>query len=345
MELPPDLPTRPGLFRPVRIDLAGRVGPTPNSARGPRWRASSHGFHVPATVEQTVDQRILEASMALPAHGGVTGWAGLRWGGGVWFDGLGVGGVQRPVWLATAGDDIRSQPGIAVSAERLDPRFLVVIDGVRMTVPVRSVDFELRYAEGLWHAVEVLDMAAYSDLVSLAEVSAHAMAHPGWTGIGQERAALGLADENSWSPQETWGRLVWVVVAELPPPLCNRPLFDRRGNFIGTPDLLDEEAGMVIEYEGVVHLDKVQRGVDVRREALFRSHGLEYVAVVAADHASPSALAARMHATRERARFASTASRSWTLQQPSWWRPTHTVDLRRQVEPELRAKLLGYRVA
>src|SRR5690349_3596505 len=318
-------PPRPGLFRPVPVDPTGRVGPTPKSARGPRWRRSSHGFCVPASVVRTPEQRILEASMALPEFGGVTGWAGLRWAarGPCWFDGRGAGGLLRPVWLAVGGCDVSAQPGIAISAERLDPRLLTVLDGVPITVPVRSADFEMRYAENLWAAVEVLDMAAYSDLVSIAEAWAYAVEHPGWTGIGQERNAIGLADENSWSPQETWSRLVWLLVAELPPLQCNRPLFDRTGNFIGTPDLLDEEGGVVVEYEGVTHLDKGQRGIDVRREALFRRHGLEYVPVVAADHGSQGALAARMQAARERASFQAPSARDWTLDPPAWWRPTH----------------------
>lgn len=338
-------PTRPGLFRPVPVDRFGRLGPTPKSARGPLWRHSSHGFCVPASVVRTTDQRILEASVVLPGFGGVTGWAGLHWAGGGWFSGMGAGGQERPVWLAVGGCDVSSQPGIAVSAERLDPALLTTLDGVSMTVPVRSADFEMRYAEDAWAAVEVMDMAAYSDLVSIEEAWAYATAHPGWTGIGQERTAIALGDENSWSPQETWSRLVWRLLAQLPPVLCNRPLFTREGRFIGTPDLIDEEAGVVVEYQGVVHLDKARRGVDVRREATFRDHGLEVVEVVAADHASPSALAARMHAARRRAAFAAPSARSWTLETPHWWRPTHSVELRRSIEPGDRQKLLGYRVA
>ena len=55
---------------------------------------------MPASVEQTVEQRILEAAAVLPEHGDVTGWAGLRWMGGQWFSGVGVNGLERPVWLA-----------------------------------------------------------------------------------------------------------------------------------------------------------------------------------------------------------------------------------------------------
>jgi hypothetical protein len=336
---------RPGLFLPVRRDPLGVTGPTPKSARGPLWRQSSHGWYVPARVARTTEQRIVEASAVLPAFGGVTGWAGLRWAGGAWFGGQAARGLERPVWLATGGCDVRQQPGIAVSAERLDPVLLTTLDGVPITVPVRSADFEMRYSEDLWAAVEVMDMAAYSDLVSIAEAWAYATAHPGWTGIGQERAAISLADENSWSPQETWSRLVWGLLAELPPVLCNHPLFDRQGNFIGTPDLIDEEAGVLVEYKGLVHLDKARWGADVKREAAFRGHGLVIVDVVAADRASPSALAARMHAARERAAFAAPSTRSWTLEPPHWWRPTHTVDLRRAIEPAERARLLRYRVA
>ncbi len=345
MEGGPGERLRPGLFRPVPSDREGVVGPTPKSARGPRWRRASRGLFVPSSVEQTVEQRILEASMVLPDVGGVTGWAGLRWAGGTWFGGQGSGRLDRPVWLAVGGSDVRAQPGIAVSAERLDPRLVTVLDGVPMTVPVRSADFEMRYAEDLWAAVEVMDMAAYADLVSIDEAWTYAMAHPGWTGIGQERGAIALADENSWSPQETWSRLVWRLVAELPLIRCNQPVFDRRGSFIGTPDLIDEEAGLLVEYKGSDHADRKQWAADIKREAVFRNHGLEIVDVVAADRRSPSALAARMHAARERAAFAAPSTRAWTLEQPHWWRPTQTVELRRQIDVADRAKLLGYRVA
>jgi hypothetical protein len=158
--------------------------------------------------------------------------------------------------------------------------------------------------------------------------------------------AAAQASENSWSPEGTWTRLVWIVIAELPPLLmCNRPLFDRRGSFIGTPDLLDAEEGLIVEYEGMVHLDRVRRGSGVKREALFRRHGLEYMAVVAADHTSPSALAARMHEARSRAAFAAPSARDWTEELPHWWRPTHTVELRREIPAAERQRLLGYRAA
>ena len=336
---------RPGLFWPVKSDPAGVVGPTPKVARGPRWRTSSRGRFVPASVARTTEQRIVEAAAVLPEHGGVTGWAALHWQRARWFDGLGVQGSERPVWLVTAGDDIRAQQGIAISAERLDPRDLITIDGVRLTTAVRSTWFEMRYAETLRDAVRTLCMAAYDDLVSIKELDAYVYEHPGWTGTPQARAASSFADESCWSPMEVDMLIVWVVDADLPRPLCNRPIFDRRGNFIATPDLLDVEAGVVGEYEGPLHLERTQRSRDVRREELYRRHGLEYFTMLNDDRRNPSSMAERMHSTRARAAFTAESTRSWTVEPPSWWIPTHTVELRRALEPIHRERLLGYRAA
>ena len=260
-------PLRPGLFAPVRIDRRGLTGPTKKqAATSAEWRRSSWGLWVPATVELTVEQRIVEAAARLPEHGGVTGWAALAWRRARWFDGTGVTGLPRPIWLATAGDDIRAQPGIAVSAERLDPRDLEWVDGVRTTTSVRSVWFEMRYAEDRRAAVVAFDIAAYDDLVSLDEMWEWEAAHPGWTGAPQNRWALSYGSENSWSPMEVLTHLVWQIDAGLPAMLCNRPLFDRSGQHIGTPDLLDLEAGVVVQYKGAVHLvGPIALGTSARR--------------------------------------------------------------------------------
>src|SRR5690349_20477059 len=90
--------TRSGLVRPVRRDLAGIDGPTPGQARGPAWRRTSQGFYVPAGVYGAQpEQRILEASVVVPPHGAVTGWAALRWLGALWLSGVDFLGEPQPV--------------------------------------------------------------------------------------------------------------------------------------------------------------------------------------------------------------------------------------------------------
>ncbi len=299
---------------------------------------------MPSDVDGTVpEQRIVEAAAVVPAYGGVTGWAALRWLGAIWFGGLAPdGSTLVPVTLATAENDIRPQPGIQVSAERLNPRELTTHDGVPVTIAVRSVSFEMRYAPSLRGAVVAADMAMQADLVSPAELAAFVATLSGWTGVPRCREALALAHENSWSPRETTHlRLTWVLEAGLPTPRCNVPVFDLAGHHIGTPDLLDEEAGVAGEYDGSFHLEGTRRARDVRREDAFRSVGLEYFTVLAGD--PRDLVVRRMHATRARARFAAPATRAWTLQHPPWWVSTETVEQRRALTADQRQRLLRHR--
>ena len=274
----------------------------------------------------------------------MTGWAALRWCGATWFSGLqGDGESQAPVTLATSAADIRPQAGIAVSAEKLGPDEILVVDGPRVTTPHRSVLFEMRYAPSIEAGVVVGDMAAQADLVTSAELRRYAASLASWTGIPRARTATALVRENSWSPQETRMRLVWVLVAGLPEPLCNVPVFDLSGRHLGTPDLFEPVVGVVGEYEGVVHLDRRQRGVDVRREQAFRDVGLEYFPVVGADWRDEVVVAARMCSAYERACRRPAGPRAWTIEPPSWWVPTDTVARRRQLSERERHHLLGRR--
>lgn len=247
------------------------------------------------------------------------------------------------MWLATGGLNVRDQPGYRISKEKLDPRDLAEVDGLRLTTAVRSLCFEMRYAPSLRLAVQAFDMAAFSDLVTLEEMWDYAAAHGAWTGIPQCRCALALAEENCWSPAETVMRLVWILDAGLPRPLCNVPVFDRDGRHIGTPDLLDPVAGVVGEYDGALHLEGAQRARDVRREDLFREAGLEYFTMLAGDAANRARIVDRMIRTRARAKWESEATRAWTITPPPWWTPTLTVQQRRDLTDDQRRRLLRHR--
>lgn len=338
--------TRPGVVVPVRTDAAGVTGPTTAQSRGRGWRRSSWGFYVPSEVDgDQLEQRIVEAAAVLPAYGGVTGWAALAWAGGRWFDGLAPDGrTPLPVWLATTCADVRSQRGISISAEGLDPRDLTELDGLPITTLVRAVCFEMRYAPTLAQAVTVLDMAAYSDLVSIDEAAAYSETLSGRTGIPRCREAIGLADENSWSPQEPPMRLVWEKGAGRRP-LCNVPVFDTNGRHVGTPDLLDPVAGVVGEYDGPLHLLSGQRSKDVRREGAFRRLGLEYVTMLASDRADPGPFIGRLLDAYARAERTPADLRLWSLTLPPWWTDTSTVAKRRALTGSARERLLRMRAA
>ncbi|WP_193610808.1 hypothetical protein [Nocardioides lijunqiniae] len=339
----------PRVVVPVPVDPEGVAGPTPNQARGPRWRRTGPNLFVPASVSADLpEQRIVEAAQLIPGYGGVTGWAALCWMGGRWFRGdeLGRGRApaMRDVTLATM-LHARSHPGVLISEERLNTREILVEDGLPLTIPARSVCFEARYAAGLPAAVRAFDMAAYNDLVSLEECAAYLPHLGGWTGVPQCRAALALAEENAWSPREVDMRLIWRPEPDRPRLLCNVPVFDLDGRLIGTPDLLDPVAGVVGEYDGAHHLAGPQRTKDVRREAALRRAGLEYVTMLAGDSPDPHHFEWRLRDCYRRAERRTLEERRWTLERPSWWVPTDTVEQRRALTASQRARLLSHRRA
>ncbi|CAB4718943.1 MAG: hypothetical protein F2667_09745 [Actinobacteria bacterium] len=302
---------------------------------------------MPTDRPASVEQRIVDASYLLPAYGGITGWAALRWLGGRWFDGHDARGSHRPVPLAITEANLRPRPGVQISKEQLAPRHLAVVDGLALTSAVRSACFEMRYATDDDAAVVVLEMAAYSDLVSVAEMEDHAATLNGWTGIPRCRRALSWAEENSWSPQETRLRLLWRrgledLVSSL---RCNEPVFDLCGRHLGTPDLIDPHVGVVGEYDGEVHLTRESRHLDINREAGLRAAGLEVVVMTAEDHRAPEQFIARLRAAYQRAARTPVADRGWTLQAPPWWIPTLTVEQRRSLSAADRQRLLGHRAS
>jgi hypothetical protein len=339
-------PDRPGLFLPASIDPAGEAGPSPHEARGPGYRRTSRGLYLPAEITgDASDQRILEAWAAIGDRKGVTaitGWAALRWLGASWFDGtLDAEGTPRPVDVVST-TRVRSQPGIAATECRVDLDTLLEHDGITITDPWTSVAFEARRAADLRAAVVAIEMAAYDDLVSVAEMVAVLERQAGLPGVNQLRDALGFVDENSGSPQEPLMKLSWILDAGLPRPLCNVPVFLVDGRHLATPDLFDPVAGVVGEYDGVVHLKQRKRDRD--REEKLRDAGLEYFTVLAGDLGTTAAIR-RMHAARQRAGFEDPVTRKWTVEPPYWWTPTETVAQRRALSEEERRRLLGYRIA
>ncbi|WP_408898209.1 hypothetical protein ACJ5H2_03670 [Nocardioides sp. R1-1] len=334
---------RPGLVRPVRLDPRGVDGPTRGQARGRRWRRTSHGYYVPSSVDTSnVEQRILEASMVVRGGGAVTGWAALRWQRARWFSGIDPTGAPLPVTILASTLDIRPQPGIVGCGEGASRPHVLRVDGVPVTDPAWTTAFLMRRAPSVLSAVVALDMAAYDDLVSLAEMAEMLSHQSGWTGVPQARRALVLGSENAWSPQEVRMRLLWSVNTRFPVPLANQPVFDRAGRHLATPDLIDPRAGVVGEYDGAVHLSRERRAVDVRREDLLRAHGLEVVRWLAGDPVD--SFLGRLRSAYARAERRSEPL-TCTLQPPPGWVSTTSVAARRSLSQAQRARLLRYRAA
>lgn len=304
------------------VDPTGRVGPTRGQAAGPKWRRTSWGLYAPSWVDATLpEQRILEQAMRLPG-GAVTGWGSLRVRGGSFFDGRRDGGrTVLPVPLScTPFHQVRPEPHDHVIRDMLYDDEIEVVQGIPCTTPDRAVFDAVRSARNLREGVVEMDMAFAAELSSLSRMSEYVGHKKTWTGVQQVRDALVHADENSWSPQETRLRLIWVLDAGRPRPVTNQPIFDLDGRLLGYPDLLDPVAGVVGEYDGEDHRLAQQHSDDVDREARFRDHDLEVFRVTGPDMSKTHRVTDRIHSAYGRARYLPPERRGWTLEPPSWWR-------------------------
>ena len=316
------------LVRPVPVDPNGRRGPTRGQAAGPRWRRTSHGLYVPASVDDGVpEQRILEQAARLPPEGAVTGWAACLLHGAALLDGrLPDGTTRQPVPLAVGPRArIAPDPGARLSHDRLDDGERTVRRGIPCVTVERAAFDAMRTALDLREAVLAMDMVAAAELTSVLRMRHYGQGRSGWAGVGQVRAALDLASEHSRSPNETRLRLVWVLDAGLPIPEVNRPVLDRGGRLLGVADLLDVAAGVVGEYDGADHRAARRHTRDVAKEDALREHGLEVFRVTALDLPRTDLVVSRMRRSRSRARFLSEDARSWTLVDPSE-EPVPTLD-------------------
>jgi hypothetical protein len=307
------------LVAPVRVDPTGRLGPTPKQARGPRFRTTSAGLFVPASVsDELVEQRILEQAGRLKGEGAVSAWAALRWRGAAFFTGLALDGSPLAVPLVLGPAHRRPDPRVRLTNEQVFPREIEEVAGIRCMVATRALFDEVRRVAraSVREAVVAADMTAAAQLLTIGEFRSYVVARASWTGVPIAREVAALAADGSWSPQETRLRLVWVIDAELPTPLCNAPVYDLHGRLIGIPDLFDPVAGLAGEYAGGAHRDAERHRQDVRREEDFRDHGIECVTVVAGELPDRPRVARRLRSAHGRSRFLSPDARRWTLRPP-----------------------------
>ncbi len=317
--------------RPAAELLA--AGVSPGALRGPRWRRTSHGFYVPAERQTTGSetgwpraptpaQRILDASPLVPPAGALGGWAAAYVEGVGQLDGLDPYTMSALPLLIYLGRDVgrRRDARVRYSRERLSVADVAATAGLIITAPPRTAFDGARLADNLAEAVAFLDAYAHSGRLHLPTWGHYVSQHPGWEGVAQARAAAELADAAARSTWESRLRVFYVVEAGLPRPEVNIPIFDRDGNLLGIPDLLDPAAGLVTEFDGGLHRERSQHRHDNAREELFESHGLTVVRVDSLDMGyHHRALTHRLQDGRRRGLARDPRRDKWTVKEPDWW--------------------------
>ncbi|QIX25499.1 hypothetical protein ncot_02020 [Nocardioides sp. JQ2195] len=311
---PPPRLDPPRFVPPVRLDSTGAAGPTRSQARGKKWRRCGHGWVVEdhGEIDQPA-QRIVEAAVGLSPGEAVTGWCSIHLARARYFDGATtIRRTNLPVRVLV-GWDRRSSEAATYSRAALSRDEIVLRHGIPCTNIHRALLDELCVTSDIRDAVVLVDMVLHAELTSLNRFEAYLAGAPRRRGLRMARRAVALAVEGSESPRETLMRLVWVLDAGLPQPLCNRSVHDLSGRFVARPDLLSSEFGVVGEYDGENHRETRRRRRDIDREAKMRNLGLEVFSFVAGELHDREAAARRMLGAVARARR-SRLPRRWSTE-------------------------------
>lgn len=312
----------PATVLPLTTQQLTARGVGRSALRGPRWRTTSRGLFVPSEVVVTPAQRIVEAVPLVPPSGALTGWAAAYVHGADYLDGLDPLTLQPlpvPVGLNTTSGR-HNLAGITYHRDVLGGAEVDTVHGLRVPSVLRATTDGGRHARDLVEAVVFLDMVGHAVGFDPARLVLWCRTHPGWRGVDQLRQALRWCDLRSASPWETRLRMFYRREAGLPRPEINVPLFTRDGRFLGIPDLLDEEAGLAVEFDGKDHRLREQHREDNLREEGLEDSNLVVSRVDSLDLRHRMALRDRLRAAYARGKARDRSRDGFTTVEPEWWR-------------------------
>ncbi len=201
--------------------------------------------------------------------------------------------------------------GVVARSLRIIEPEVVRLDDIRVTTLPRT------WCE-LARTLDVPQLVASGDAavraVGIDQLTASARRHPDRRLHRKLATALEMLDPGSESPKESELRAI-VMLAGLPRPRANVTVRDGNGRFIARVDLMFDEYGEILEYQGDHHrTDLRQWRRDRTREAELEALGHHVTEVTQADLRRPAELVGRIAANLRR--------RGWPAQQvDSPWMP------------------------
>ncbi len=308
--------------RPERASTLLARGITRRTLEGPRWRRTTHGLYVPADlnppIADTPTQRIVETAAILPPGAAIGGWAAAYASG---VDALDGDRGREPVTvILPPGLHRATQPGLRYVRAELHSGEVQTLAGIPFTREIRTACDLARGAPDVTEAVVALDAMLAARMMSPQVLRRGFNRLEQQRGVRQARRGVELSRTGTRSPWESRLRMVYVLDLSLPTPHVNLAVFDLDGTFLGAPDLLDEEAGLALEFDGAQHRERAQHRADNVREEKLERRGLILVRADKLDISRyRSELRDRIAAARADGLRRDRSRDRWTIVEPPGW--------------------------
>jgi very-short-patch-repair endonuclease len=251
-----------------RVSWAEAAGVARHRLRTQRYQRLAHDLYVPAGSAVTTTQRCAAFARVLPAE------AVFCLGTAARLLGLPLpGGFDAELHAAVpAGAVVPERPELVTHGLLLPAGHVVVVDGVRATSAARTyVDLAAHLGDPA--LVALGDAALHRALTTEPELDTLLAGAAGRRGVVRARRARARLDRRAESAPESLVR-VWLADARFPPAIPQVVVRNEFGAFVARVDLLIEEYGVVVEYEGEHHRDRERYGRDLARRNRLQALGL-----------------------------------------------------------------------
>jgi hypothetical protein len=258
---------------PFTLVEARREGLTRRQLRSSVWRPLGGGLYAWAGLDDGPALALAAIQRRLPAEAAFSGPTAA------WLHGLDLPPCDPIEVTIPDGCGVSARAGLTVRRAALRDGEVVQRRGIRATSALRTV-VDLSHRLPLIEAVVAADMALHKRLLDLGQIRACIAAHRGRKGIIDLRRVAELAEPAAESPMETRLRLL-LVLAGLPRPEAQVPLYDAEGHFLARPDLYYRAARLCVEYDGSSHRERLVE--DNRRQNALVNAGFRLLRFTAAD--------------------------------------------------------------
>jgi len=257
--------------------------------RATKWQKVGPAIYAPATRVDHTMVRLEAAASRLPA---IAAFSGLT---AAWLHGMDVDACKPIEVIVPKGNKVSGRSGMRVYRAGLPADHVAVVDGLRTTNILRTLE-DIGRRISLVEATVIIDAALQAGLLELPHLEEWTRSRERGRGLVNLRAAVAAAEPKSESPMETRLRMV-LIAGGLPRPKAQVPIHDQRGLFVGRPDLYYPDCCLAIEYDGGTHRESLAE--DNRRQNRLIEAGVTLLRFTAGDVLSrPAMVVAQVRAMR-----------------------------------------------